>query len=99
MFAVIETGGKQFIVKEGDTIRVEKLPVEKSQDIEFDKVLMVDGKVGEPYVENAKVQATVVSNGKAKKIIVFKFKKRKGYRKKQGHRQQFSEIKINKIIA
>lgn len=99
MFAVIETGGKQFIVKEGDTIRVEKLPAEKSQDIEFDKVLMVDGKVGEPYVENAKVQATVVSNGKAKKIIVFKFKKRKGYRKKQGHRQQFSEIKINKIIA
>jgi len=99
MFAVIETGGKQFIVKEDDTIRVEKLPAQKSQDIEFDKVLMVDGKVGKPYVENARVQATVVNNGKAKKITVFKFKKRKGYRKKQGHRQQFSEVKINKIIA
>lgn len=100
MFAVIETGGKQFIVKEGDTIRVEKLPAEKSQSIEFDKVLMVDGKeVGKPYVKNAKVQATVVNNGKAKKIVVFKFKKRKGYRKKQGHRQQFSEVKINKIIV
>ena len=98
MFAVIETGGKQYIVKEGDIIKVEKLPVEQGE-IEFDKVLMVDGKVGAPYVEGARVKAEALKVGKAKKIIVFRYKKRKGYRKKQGHRQEFSEIKITQISA
>ncbi len=98
MFAVIETGGKQYIVKEGDVIKVEKLPVEEGE-IEFDKVLMVGDKVGTPYVEGAKVKAEAVRIGKAKKVVVFKFKRRKGYSKKQGHRQLFSEVKITQISA
>ncbi len=98
MFAVIETGGKQYIVKEGDVIRIEKLNNEKGE-VEFDKVLMVDDKVGAPYVENAKVQGELIRTAKAKKIIVFKYKKRKGYRNKRGHRQLFSEVKITKINA
>lgn len=99
MFAVIESGGKQYIVKEGDVIRVEKLPVEEKSEVSFDKVLMVGDKVGNPYVENAKVEAKVVKTAKAKKVIVFKFKKRKGYTRKKGHRQWFSEVKITKIVS
>jgi len=98
MFAVIETGGKQYIVKEGDVIKVEKLPTEEGE-IEFDKVLMVGDKVGTPYVEGAKVKAEALRVGKAKKVVVFKFKRRKGYAKKQGHRQLFSEVKITQISA
>lgn len=98
MFAVIETGGKQYIVKEGDILRIEKLSDDK-KDIEFDKVLMVDNKVGTPYIKGAKVKAALLKNAKAKKVIVFKFKKRKGYSKKQGHRQSFSEVKITQINA
>jgi large subunit ribosomal protein L21 len=98
MFAVIETGGKQYIVQEGDVLRIEKLPNEKGE-VEFDKVLMVDNKVGAPYVEGAKVKAELVKTAKAKKVIVFKYKKRKGYRVKKGHRQFFSEVKITKIDA
>ncbi len=98
MFAVIETGGKQYIVKEGDVLRVEKLSDDK-KDIEFDKVLMVDNKIGMPYVEGAKVKGALLKNAKAKKVIVFKFKKRKGYSRKQGHRQSFSEVKITQINA
>ncbi|MGB9744640.1 MAG: 50S ribosomal protein L21 [Desulfurella sp.] len=99
MFAVIETGSKQYIVKEGDILKVEKLNASKGDEIEFDKVLMVDGKVGNPYVENAKVKATVITQGKAKKIIVFKFKRRKGFKKKIGHRQHFTQVKITQILA
>ncbi len=99
MFAVIESGGKQYIVKEGDVIRVEKLPVEEKSEVSFDKVLMVGDKVGNPYVENAKVEAKVVKTAKAKKVIVYKFKRRKGYKRKKGHRQWFSEIKITKIVS
>ncbi len=99
MFAVIETGGKQYIVKEGDVLRVEKLPVEDKSEITFEKVLMVGDKVGNPYVENAKVSAKVIRTAKAKKIIVFKFKRRKGYTRKKGHRQYFTEVKITKIEA
>ncbi len=99
MFAVIETGSKQYIVKEGDIVRVEKLPFEKGEEIEFDKVLMAGDKIGTPYVDGAKVKAKLVTNAKAKKIIVFKYKKRKGYTKKQGHRQDFSQIQITQIIA
>ncbi len=98
MFAVIETGGKQYIVKEGDVLRIEKLPNEKGE-VEFDKVLMVNDKVGAPYVEGAKVKAELMRTAKAKKVIVFKYKKRKGYRNRRGHRQLFSEIKITKIDA
>ncbi len=99
MFAVIESGGKQYIVKEGDVIRVEKLPVEEKSEVSFDKVLMVGDKVGSPYVENAKVEAKVVKTAKAKKVIVYKFKRRKGYKRKKGHRQWFSEVKITKIVS
>ncbi len=97
MFAVIETGGKQYIVKEGDIIKVEKLPDEEKSEITFDKVLMVGDKVGSPYVENAKVEGRILKTAKAKKIIVFKFKRRKGYKRKKGHRQWYSEVKITKI--
>ncbi len=99
MFAVIETGGKQYIVKEGDVIRVEKLDAQPKSEISFDKVLMVGDKVGNPYVENAKVEAKVIRTAKAKKIIVFKFKRRKGYKRKKGHRQYFTEVKITKIVS
>ncbi len=98
MFAVIETGGKQYIVKEGDVIRVEKLPVE-GKEVVFDKVLMVGDKVGTPYVEGATVEADLIRTAKAKKVIVFKFKRRKGYKRKKGHRQWFSEVRIKKINA
>jgi large subunit ribosomal protein L21 len=96
MFAVIETGGKQYIVKEGDVIRVEKLPNDKGE-VEFDKVLMIEDKVGAPYLEGAKVKGELIRTAKAKKVIVFKYKKRKGYRNKRGHRQLFSEVKITQI--
>ncbi len=99
MFAVVETGSKQYIVKEGDILRVEKLNALKGDEVEFDKVLMVNDAVGNPYVENAKVKATVIAQGKAKKIIVFKFKRRKGFKKKIGHRQHFTQIKITQILA
>ncbi len=99
MFAVVETGSKQYIVKEGDILRIEKINVTNGDEIEFDKVLMVNNTVGNPYVENAKVKATVISQGKAKKIIVFKFKRRKGFKKKIGHRQHFTQIKITQILA
>ena len=104
MYAVIKTGGKQFKVSEGDFLRVEKLDAEAGQTITFEEVLLVsDGngnlKVGSPMVQNAKVEAQVIEQGKAKKIIVFKYKKRKNYRKKQGHRQPYTQIKITKIEA
>jgi large subunit ribosomal protein L21 len=103
MYAVILTGGKQYKVQEGDVLFVEKLPVETEGQFELNEVLMVskDGqlKVGSPVVENAKVVASVVKHGKAKKIIVFKYKRKKDYRKKQGHRQPYTQIKIEKIEA
>jgi large subunit ribosomal protein L21 len=101
MYAIIETGGKQYRVSEGDIIRVEKLAAAEGQVVEFDRVLAVsrDGEllVGKPWLENAKVTATVLKHGKSDKIIVFKYKPKKNYRRKQGHRQPFSEIKIEKI--
>lgn len=103
MYAVIETGGKQYKVSEGDFIFVEKLEVEAGAAVELDKVLAVGGdaeiKIGAPYVEGAKVVAEAVKNGKSKKIIVYKYKPKKGYHKKQGHRQPYTKLEIKKIEA
>ena len=102
MYAIIATGGKQYKVSEGDVIRVEKLGKEADEKVTFDQVLLVsdsDVKVGNPTVANASVDATVVSNGKAKKVIVYKYKRKTGYHKKNGHRQAYTEVKIDKINA
>lgn len=103
MYAVIETGGKQYRVQEGDVINVEKLNVSAGDDITFDKVLLLnDGEkvqVGTPIVEAAKVFGTVVENGKGQKVIIFKYKSKKDYRKKQGHRQPYTMIKIESLSA
>ena len=101
MYAIIETGGKQYKVAEGDTLFIEKLPVEANDTVKFDKVLAVlDGentKFGAPVVEGASVEATVVKNGKGKKIRIFKYNAKKGYRKRQGHRQPYTKVEIGKI--
>ena len=101
MQAVIATGGKQYLVKEGDIIRIEKLKIEKGQNVEFDQVLMVDKDgeyfVGRPLVKKAKVTGKILSQDKEKKVIVFKYKSKKNYRKKTGHRQPYTEILIEKI--
>ena len=103
MYAIIKTGGKQYKVSEGDLVRVEKLPYEVGETVEFDEVLLVandsDVKVGAPTVENAKVSATVEDQNKAKKVIVYKYKPKKMYRKKQGHRQPYTLVKIDSISA
>ena len=103
MHAIIETGGKQYKVAEGDTLFIEKLPVEAGDTVTFDKVLAVlDGDkatFGTPVVDGAKVTASVVKNGKGKKVIVFKYKPKKGYRRKQGHRQPYTKVTIGKIEA
>ena len=99
MYAIIKTGGKQYRVTEGDTLRVEKLNVEGTS-VTFDQVLLVGGeevKIGAPIVEGASVSAEILREGRAKKIIVFKKKRRKGYHKKQGHRQAYTEVKITGI--
>ncbi len=101
MYAIIETCGKQYKVSEGSIVLFEKLDVKEGEKITFDKVLLVsddkDVKVGSPIVENAKVEGTVMAHGKHKKIIVFKYKAKKNYRRKQGHRQPFTKVKIEKI--
>lgn len=103
MHAIIETGGKQYRVTEGDTIFIEKLPVEAGDAVTFDKVLaVIDGDnltVGTPTVAGAKVEANVVKNGKGKKIMIFKYNPKKGYRKRQGHRQPYTKVTIGKITA
>lgn len=102
MYAIIATGGKQYKVAEGDIIRVEKLGVEAGEAVTFDQVLVVnDGqlKVGNPTVSGASVAATVVKEGKAKKVIVYRYKRKTGYHKKNGHRQQYTQVKIEKINA
>lgn len=100
MYAVIETGGKQYRVQEGDVITVEKLNVEAGETVVFDKVLLMsDGKevkVGTPYLDAA-VTGSVVENGKGKKVIIFKYKAKKDYRKKQGHRQPYTMVKIDSL--
>ena len=103
MYAVIETGGKQYRVQEGDVISVEKLGLIEGEGYTFDKIMMVSTdaglKVGSPYVEGATVSATAVEEGRAKKVIVYKYKSKKGYHKKQGHRQYFTKLQINGIQA
>lgn len=101
VYAIIETGGKQYKVSEGDVIIVEKLGVEAGSEFVFDKVLALSNdaglSVGAPYVESAKVSASVIGDGKAKKVIVYKYKPKKGFHKKKGHRQPFTKLKINTI--
>ena len=100
MYAIIATGGKQYKVAEGDIITIEKLGVEAGEKVTFDQVLVVGGddlKVGDPKVEGATVEASVVKEGRAKKVIVYKYKRKTGYHKKNGHRQAFTQVKIEKI--
>lgn len=102
MYAIIATGGKQYKVSEGDVIRVEKLGVEDGQTVTFDQVLAVNNgelSVGCPTVAGATVTATVMKEGKGKKVIVYKYKRKTGYHKKNGHRQMFTQVKIDKINA
>jgi len=102
MYAIIETGGKQIKVEEGQAIYIEKLDTNAGETVTFDKVLFVGGesiKVGSPTVEGATVTAKVEKNGKAKKILVFKYKSKKNYRRKQGHRQPYTKVVIEKINA
>lgn len=101
MYAVIETGGKQYRVAEGDTIFVEKLPVKPGQEVVFDRVLLVSSpeglKIGQPTVTGASVVGKVVKQGRARKIIVFKYKPKKNYRRKRGHRQPYTQVVIEQI--
>ena len=103
MYAVVNTGGKQYKVQKGETLRIEKIPGEVGSSVTFDKVLMVaDGeniRVGQPVLENVAVQAQIVEQNKAKKILIFKYKRRKRYRRKNGHRQPFTAIRIDGIEA
>jgi large subunit ribosomal protein L21 len=102
MYAVIRTGGKQYRVAEGDTLRIEKLEGDVGSAISFGEVLLVGGettKVGKPLVAGANVSAQIVAQDRAKKIIVFKMRRRKNYRRKNGHRQYYTEVKITGIQA
>ncbi len=103
MYAVIQTGGKQYRVAEGETLRVEKLTASPGDKLSFDTLLFADDggnvRVGQPAVPGVKVQAEVVEQGRGKKIIIFKYKRRKSYRRKQGHRQPFTALKITSISA
>ncbi|ETJ99239.1 ribosomal protein L21 [Eubacterium nodatum ATCC 33099] len=103
MYAVIETGGKQYRVQEGDILNIEKLGIEEGESVEFEKVLVLNNdsetKFGTPYVKGAKVVAEVKKNGKGPKIIIFKYKNKKDYRKKQGHRQPFTTVEITSLTG
>ncbi len=103
MYAVIATGGKQYKVSKDDKVRLEKLNGEVGTSIKFDKVLMVGGvdepKIGKPFLAGISVEAEILAQDRAKKILVFKKKRRKGYKKMQGHRQHFTEVKVTKIVS
>ena len=103
MYAVVATGGKQYKVTVGETLRIEKIAGEVGAEVAFDQILLAsDGeelKIGQPVLEGAKVVAKIVEQDKAKKVLVFKYKRRKRYRKMQGHRQPFTAVKIEKIEA
>lgn len=100
MYAVIKTGGRQYKVQAGENLRVEKLPGNPGDKVTLPDVLLVGGdklQIGQPTVKGAKVEATIVAQDRAKKVIVFKFRRRKNYRRKQGHRQPYTELKIDTI--
>lgn len=101
MYAVVNSGGKQYKVRKGDILRVEKIPGKKGDSVSFDKVLMFsDGenvRIGQPLLEDVPVRGHIAEQGKARKIIVFKYKRRKRYRRKQGHRQQYTAVRIDSI--
>ncbi|BAZ93301.1 50S ribosomal protein L21 [Thiohalobacter sp. COW1] len=103
MYAVIQTGGKQYRVAPGDKLRIEKLKAAEGESVEFDKVLMVgngdDVKIGAPYVAGGKVTATVKSQGRGKKVEIIKFRRRKHHMKRQGHRQAYTEVEITDVSA
>lgn len=103
MYAIFETGGKQYKVSEGDIITVEKLGLEAGANYTFENIIAHNSggelKVGAPLVTGAKIEASVIEEGKHKKVIVFKYKPKKGYRKKKGHRQPFTKLKIDKITV
>jgi len=103
MYAVIQTGGKQYKVAPGEEVKVEKIPGNTGDSVAFDKVLLTsdgeDVNVGNPFLEGTKVVGSIKRHGKDRKIVVFKYKRRKGYRKKQGHRQDFTLIRIDNIEA
>lgn len=103
MYAVIQTGGKQYRVKEGDILYVEKLPGERSEKVVFDKVLLIggaeaqDAQLGAPYLPKAKVACEIMEQFRGKKIVVYKFKRRKKYRRRQGHRQYYTRLRVTQI--
>lgn len=101
MYAVVSAGGKQYKVQKGETLRIEKIPGEVGSKVVFDQVLMVaDGesiRIGQPVIAKAAVQASIVEQDRAKKILIFKYKRRKRYRRKQGHRQPYTAIRIDGI--
>lgn len=102
MYAIIKTGGKQYVVEEGKVISIEKLDVEEGAEVTFDEVLLVSGddvKIGQPNVACAKVTGKVLEQGKERKIRIFKYKAKSNYRRRQGHRQPFTKVKIEKIEA
>jgi len=101
MYAILETGGFQFTVKEADKVKIPKLSDPDQKEVIFDKILFIGGEksfIGTPYIKDAKVEAEVVTSGKGEKITVFKKKKRVKYRRTKGHRQEFTEVKINQIV-
>ena len=98
MYAIIETGGKQYRVAQGQLLKIEKLEVDTGATVDFDRVLMVGEKVGTPLVAGAKVTAEVVKHGRADKIRIIKFRRRKHHMKRQGHRQYYTEVKITAIV-
>ncbi|MBQ3033969.1 MAG: 50S ribosomal protein L21 [Deferribacterales bacterium] len=103
MFAIIKTGGKQYTVKEGDVFNVEKIQAQAGENYTFNEVLLVSDdntpKVGSPFVKDASVEVEVIAHGKADRVYIFKKKSRKDYRKRQGHRQQFTKVKVTKIVG
>lgn len=103
MYAVIKTGGKQYKVNVGDVINVEKLAVNVGDEVVFDEVLFADKDgeyvCGQPCIEGAKVKASVIEQGKGPKVVIFKYKSKKDYRKKQGHRQPYTQVQINEILV
>ena len=101
MYAILETGGKQYRVKEGDKLQIDKIPGDVGSKVTLNSVLMVkkdnDVLVGTPKVANAKIEGTIVRHGRGRKVLVYTFKRRKGYEKRRGHRQDFTEITVDKI--